>query len=93
MSLEGLSPGKYNLTVTHNLTGMKEEIEVTVDSLRDKLFIFQVYPAQRSTVSYRNGDNKYNVVETDEKGRIAIFEKTGIKGDVVFTPEYTDLYS
>ncbi|WP_326910888.1 S-layer homology domain-containing protein [Sedimentibacter sp. MB31-C6] len=90
--LEGLSPGKTYITVSHNLTGMEEKIEVTVDNARDKLFIFQVYPAQKSKVFYLNGDSSYKEVETDEKGRIAIFEESGIKGDIIFTPENTDLY-
>lgn len=90
--LEGLSTGKSSITVKHNLTGMEEEIEVTVDNLKEKLFIFQVYPAQKSKVIYTNGDNRYKEVETDNDGRIAIFEVSGIKGDIVFKPENSTTY-
>ncbi len=90
--LEGLSTGKSSITVRHNLTGMEEEIEVTVDNLKEKLFIFQVYPAQKSKVTYTNGDSRYKEVETDKDGRIAIFESSGIKGDIVFKPENSATY-
>ena len=90
--LEGLSTGKSSITVKHNLTGMEEEIEVTVDNLKEKLFIFQVYPAQKSKVTYTNGDSRYKEVETDKDGRIAIFEVSGIKGDIVFKPENIATY-
>jgi len=90
--LEGLSPGQSYLTMTHNLTGMEEKTEVTVENLRDKLFIFQVFPAQKSKISYISGENKYKFVETDEKGKIAIFERTGIKGDISFIPENSAIY-
>ncbi|HCX62979.1 MAG TPA: hypothetical protein DHU59_11165, partial [Clostridiales bacterium] len=90
--LEGLSPGQSYLTMTHNLTGMEEKTEVTVENLRDKLFIFQVFPAQKSKISYISGENKYKFVETDEKGKIAIFERTGIKSDIAFEPENSAIY-
>lgn len=90
--LEGLSTGKSIITVRHNLTGMEEEIEVTVDNLKGKLFLFQVYPAQKSKVTYTNGDGWFKEVETDEDGRIAIFESSGIMSDMVFKPENSAIY-
>ncbi|NYB75691.1 S-layer homology domain-containing protein [Sedimentibacter hydroxybenzoicus DSM 7310] len=90
--LEGLSPGKSSITLRHGLTGMEEKVEVDVDNLKEKLFLFQVYPAQKSNVTYRDGNNSYKEAETDEKGRIAIFEESGIDGDITFKPENGDLY-
>lgn len=90
--LEGLSPGKSSITLRHGLTGMEEKVEVDVDSLKEKLFLFQVYPAQKSNVTYRDGNNSYKEAETDEKGRIAIFEESGIDGDITFKPENGALY-
>ena len=90
--LEGLSAGKSYITVKHNLTGMEKEIEVTVDNLKGKLFLFQVFPAQKSEVTYTDGDNNYKIRKTDEDGRIAIFEKSGIKGNIEFRPENNAAY-
>lgn len=90
--LEGLSPGQSYLTMTHNLTGMEEKTEITVENLRDKLFLFQVFPAQKSKITYISGENKYKLAETDEKGKIAIFERTGIKSDIAFEPENSAIY-
>ncbi len=90
--LEGLSPGQSYLTMKHNLTGMEEKTEITVENLRDKLFLFQVFPAQKSKITYISGENKYKLAETDEKGKIAIFERTGIKGDISFIPENSAIY-
>lgn len=90
--LEGLSPGQSYLTMTHNLTGMEEKTEITVENLRDKLFLFQVFPAQKSKITYISGENKYKLAETNEKGKIAIFERTGIKSDIAFEPENSAIY-
>lgn len=90
--LEGLSTGKSSITVRHNLTNMEEKIEVAVDNLKKKLFIFQVYPSQKSKVTYTNGDSKYKEFETDKDGKIAIYESSGIKGDITFKPENSAAY-
>ncbi|MFA9423116.1 MAG: S-layer homology domain-containing protein, partial [Sedimentibacter sp.] len=90
--LQGKSSGDSIITATHNATGKSVELDVTVDKLEDKLYIFQVYPIQKSTVTYTNGEDKYKTVVTDTRGRVAIFEKSGIKSDVCFKPEYSGTY-
>ncbi len=90
--LEGISVGKSHVTARHDLTGIEERLDVTIEGLRDKLFIFQIYPAQRSEVMYINGEGTNKTIYTDSKGRLAIFEKSGIKGDVQFIPEHSGIY-
>ena len=90
--LEGISSGESYITATHDLTGIEAKLDVTVNELEDKLFIFQVYPVQRSTVEYINGNNESKIIETDDNGCVAIYEKSGIKSDVKFLPENTEIY-
>lgn len=90
--LEGIKSGKSYVTARHDLTGIEKRLEVTVEGLRDKLFIFQVYPAQKSEVRYINGKGENKIKYTDSKGRLAFFEKDGINGDVQFIPENRSIY-
>ncbi|MDR7857567.1 S-layer homology domain-containing protein [Tissierella sp.] len=90
--LEGVSSGNTSITATHSLTGMKTSLNVEIDKSEDKLFIFQVYPAQEARVYYTNGDNQNKSQKTDEKGRIAIYEENDISSSVTFTPKDTNLY-
>ncbi len=90
--LEGIKNGQSYVTAKHDLTGIEAKLEVTVEGLRDKLFIFQVYPAQKSEVRYTNGKGEYKKIYTDSNGRLAIYEKDGIEGGVQFIPENSSLY-
>lgn len=90
--LEGVTSGNTSITATHSLTGMEASLDIEIDKSEDKLFIFQVYPAQEATVYYTNGDNLNRSHETDKKGRIAIYEENGISSSVTFTPKDTNFY-
>lgn len=85
--LQGKSSGESFVTATHDFTGMQEKLDVTVDKIEDKLYLFQVYPIQKSVIYYINGNKQQKKVETDEKGRVAIYEASGIKSDVRFLSE------
>ncbi len=89
--LKGKAAGTDRITVEHIATGMKTSLDVNVDNLGEKLFIFQTYPAQKCTVRYRNGYGSVEEKETNDKGRIAIYESSGIKSDVDFYPSNTAL--
>ena len=84
--LRGNSSGSSELTATHNLTGMTATLDVTFDTVEDKLYIFQTYPQQKCTVIYTNGDGKDKTAVTDVWGRFAVYEESGIKSDVTFQP-------
>lgn len=90
--LKGISGGKTSISAIHPLTGMEEILEITVDSVKDKLFIFQCYPTKKNLVQYMNGDGDSKEVYTDENGRLAIYEKSGITGDMKFTIPNDALY-
>ena len=90
--IEGISAGETSLTALHELTGQEETIEITVDDLKNKLFLFQVYPAQKAKVEYTNGNGTKRVKETDDEGRLAAYERSGINSDVSFTPIAIDYY-
>lgn len=94
MILEGIWPGEGYVTARHNLTGMEERLNVTVDDLRNKLFLFSVYPGQGSKVAYINGEGVHKDVHTDGNGQLAVFEESGIQSDVTFypAPENSSVY-
>ncbi|SDZ11977.1 S-layer homology domain-containing protein [Proteiniborus ethanoligenes] len=92
LMLKGVSSGETSISAIHVLTGMEESLEITVDSVKDKLFIFQCYPGKKSLVQYINGDGISKEVYTDEKGSLAIYEKSGITGDMKFSIPNDALY-
>lgn len=90
--LQGKSSGNSIVTATHDLTGMEVKLNVAVDNIEEKLYIFQTYPGQKCEVSYTNGENKYKTVTTNNKGQLAVYEESGIKSDVTFMPENSRTY-
>ena len=90
--LQGDSSGDSFVTANHDFTGMEAKLDVTVDKVEDKLYIFQVYPSQKCNVIYSNGLGRHKNVETDDNGRLAVYEESGIVSDVVFEPEASCVY-
>ena len=88
--LAGLDTGTAEITATHKLAGMSETLEVTVESLRDKLYLFQCYPQATTTLTYTNGKGETKEVKTDETGAAAIYEESGIASDVYCTSTVKD---
>ena len=88
--LTGLSDGKSTVSVRHALTGMQADVQVEVETLRNKLYLFSCVPAVTTTLSYVNGDGKEKTVQTDKNGDAAIYEESGIAGNVYCTSEYED---
>lgn len=84
--LSALSGGETNIIATHVLSGMKAKLDITVDKLEERLYLFQTYPMIKNKVAYQNGNGNFKTAETDDRGRIAIYEESGIKSDVSFTP-------
>ncbi|WP_411676444.1 Ig-like domain-containing protein [Caproicibacter sp.] len=80
--LVGNADGTTRITATHAPTGMKRTLNVTVKTLKDKLYLLNCYPKQETTVSYVNGKGVSRTLKTDSDGRIAIYEPDGIKGNV-----------
>ena len=86
--LAGLKSGEAKITATHALTGISDFINVKVDSLKDKLYLFSCTPAVETTMYYTDGKGKEKTAVSTENGEFAIYEEDGIKGDVYFSSTY-----
>ena len=78
------------MTAEHVNTGTVAELIVNVDALQDKLFLFQFTPAVETTLRYTNGDGVQKEVTSMADGRAAIYEESGIQGDVYLEPQQGD---
>ncbi|WP_214628022.1 Ig-like domain-containing protein [Paenibacillus agaridevorans] len=86
--LTGLETGQTKVNATHARTGIAMELDVTVETLRDKLYLFQLYPKVESTLSYKTIENGVEVereVKTNATGELALYEENGIVSDVYIT--------
>lgn len=92
--LSGRSDGKTTITVTHAATGMTDTLEVEVETLKDKLYIFQASPKTVTDVTYttrdENGDPVEKTVKTNADGALAVYEENGIIGNVQMKSTYQD---
>lgn len=86
--LSGLSDGTTKVTAEHVNTGTVAELIVNVDTLQDKLFQFT--PAVETTLRYTNGDGVQKEVTSMADGRAAIYEESGIQGDVYLESQQGD---
>lgn len=78
------------MTAEHVNTGTVAELIVNVDTLQDKLFLFQFTPAVETTLRYTNGDGVQKEVTSKADGRAAIYEESGIQGDVYLESQQGD---
>ena len=76
--LSGLGDGTTQITATHSLTGMEDTLSVTVETLKDKLYLFQADPKVRTELRYVNGGGDAVTVYTDDTGALALYEESGI---------------
>ena len=90
--LSGRDNGTTTIRATHAATGMTDTLEVRVETLRDKLYIFQASPKTTTDVTYttydEGGQTVEKAVQTDANGALAIYEEKGIVGDVRFKSTY-----
>jgi len=86
--LSGDETGKTVITATHARTGLKAELDVTVETLRDKLYLFQFYPKTETKFTYKDGLGNEKTFTTNANGQFALFEENGIKGDVYVTSTF-----
>ena len=72
------------VTATHAATGMSDTVTVDVETLQDKLYMFQATPAQETTVTYTTGKGEARTLPTNEDGLLVVYEPDGIASDVQF---------
>ena len=86
--LSGLTDGSTTVTATHKLTGMSDSLDVTVETLKDKLYLFQCYPQTETTLTFEKYTNaEHTATEkvtliSDGTGAAAYYAEYGIASDV-----------
>ncbi len=96
--LGGTNDGRTTITATHARTGMKAELDLTVETLKDKLYLFQLYPKTETTLTYTNGAGAEKSVKSDANGQLALYDESGIASDAYVTSvfdgsTYTGVFS
>ena len=71
------------ITATHALTGTTKSVNVTVNTLKNKLYLFRFLPKVTTYVYYTNGNGDVRELHTNEKGELIVYEPYGIASDVV----------
>lgn len=85
MAVSAMTDGTAIITATHAATGMSDKVTVEVETLRDKFYLFQAIPAERTAVTYTNGDHETRTVYTNDDGLLALYEPSGITSDVLLS--------
>lgn len=88
--LSGRNDGTTVVEAIHALVGdnLSSSVTVDVNTLKDKLYLFQFFPAGRAELTYTNGaGERKEGVPTADDGRAAVYEPTGIASDVYVKAE------
>ncbi|MEG1578977.1 MAG: cell wall anchor protein, partial [Oscillospiraceae bacterium] len=81
------------ITATHANTGMATSIDVKVESLQNRLYIFQATPMLETALTYTDGKGTEKTVKTNAQGTLALYEPDGIRGAVYLrATDGADLY-
>ena len=86
--LSGLTDGETTVTATHAKTGQTLSLDVTVQTLKDQLYLFQLYPKQETVLTYTiytdasRARTEQKVLKTNGEGAAAIYAPFGLAGDV-----------
>lgn len=86
--LSGLTDGETTVTATHAKTGQTLSLDVTVQTLKDQLYLFQLYPKQETVLTYTiytdasRAKTEQKVLKTNGEGAAAIYAPFGLAGDV-----------
>lgn len=88
--LSGLENGETTITATHAKTGIEAELDVTIETLRDKLYLFQFYPKTETTIRYTNGDGEEKKFTSNKDGELALYDESGVASDVYVTSEFNN---
>lgn len=86
--LSGLQDGQTTITAVHDKTGMQTSVNVQVETLKDKLYLFQVSPKTETELTYTNGNGEEKSVLTNADGALALYEESGIASDIHLKSTY-----
>lgn len=87
-TLGGLADGSTTITATHANTGMQSQLNLEVQTLKDKLYLFQFYPKALSELEYTDGQGREKRVTTNADGELALYDEKGIHSDVYVTSSF-----
>ncbi|MEG1579357.1 MAG: hypothetical protein RR336_11390, partial [Oscillospiraceae bacterium] len=62
-----------------------------VETLKNKLYLFQCYPQTETTLTYTDGAGNTQTATSDATGAAAIYEEQGISGDVYCNAKVGDI--
>ena len=83
MLLCGLRDGSNIITAENSsLSSLSDSVTVHVETLKNKLYLFQFTPAIETEVSYEDGLGVTHTVKTNSDGSLALFEPNGIASDL-----------
>ena len=83
MLLCGMRSGSNIISVQHkSLPALGDSVTVNVETLKNKLYLFQFTPAVRTEVSYEDGLGELHTLYTNDDGSLALFEPNGIASDL-----------
>ena len=94
--LSGLTDGTTTVTATHKLTGMADRVDVGVETLKDRLYLFQTYPQAETTLTFQVYTNAGKTAtepvttQSDATGAAAYYAEYGIASDVYFQTTAAD---
>lgn len=79
----GLRDGSNTITAAHSsLPTLSDSITVNVETLKNKLYLFQFTPAVKTEISYEDGLGKTHTLYSNNDGSLALFEPNGIASDL-----------
>ncbi len=81
----GRQNGQTTITATHKVTGLEENVAVTVNTLKDKLYLFQLYPRKETKLVFTTGAGKLKHITSDQNGAATLYlpaSEGGIAGNV-----------
>ena len=55
------------------MTNSTEILDVRVETLKDKLYLFQIYPKAKTTLTYVNGNGETRTIDTNSNGELALY--------------------
>lgn len=86
--LSGLADGDTQLTATHALTGMSDSLPVKVETMRDRLYLFQCYPQAETKLTFKKYTDAEKTktedvtIKSDATGAAAYYAEFGIASNV-----------
>ena len=83
MLLCGLRDGSNIITAENSsLSSLSDSVTVHVETLKNKLYLFQFTPAVTTEVSYEDGLGVTHTAYSNDDGSLALFEPNGIASDL-----------